>query len=73
MPGDNRNPRFLKTGDTMKETKTASGTPDRCGEKQAAAAQVGEDFADTLEDGEVFVAQWGDGFGWGAEARARLV
>src|SRR5690606_22706870 len=27
-PDPNRNPRFLKTGDIMKETKTASATPE---------------------------------------------
>nr|WP_324818748.1 glycoside hydrolase/phage tail family protein [Brevundimonas sp.] len=37
-----------------------------------ATADVTTDFAGGLVDAEVAVAQWGDGYGWGAEARIRL-
>ncbi|MBX9460913.1 MAG: glycoside hydrolase/phage tail family protein [Brevundimonas sp.] len=30
------------------------------------------DFPDGFDDGQWTVAQWGDGYGWGAEARARF-
>lgn len=31
------------------------------------------DFPDGFDDGEWAVAHWGDGYGWGPEARARLI
>jgi hypothetical protein len=31
------------------------------------------DFPEEFEDGEWTVAQWGEGYGWGVEARARLI
>ncbi|MNJ51026.1 hypothetical protein D3C77_463190 [compost metagenome] len=37
------------------------------------AAEAATDFPGGLGDGaKVAVAQWGDGFGWGAEAEAAL-
>ena len=37
-----------------------------------SAASLGLDFPNGLDDAEVAVAQWGDGYGWGVEARIRL-
>ncbi|MBI2262290.1 MAG: glycoside hydrolase TIM-barrel-like domain-containing protein [Caulobacterales bacterium] len=37
-----------------------------------SAASLGLDFPDGLDDAEAAVAQWGDGYGWGLEARIRL-
>ena len=31
------------------------------------------DFPGNFDDGEWAVAHWGDGYGWGPEARARLI
>jgi len=31
------------------------------------------DFPDGLDEGELRVAHWGEGYGWGVEARARLI
>jgi hypothetical protein len=54
-----------------------AGAPVRTIEVDAAmatcsAAGLGEDFPDGLGAAEAAVAQWGDGYGWGAEARVRL-
>ncbi|MDY6923853.1 MAG: glycoside hydrolase TIM-barrel-like domain-containing protein [Pseudomonadota bacterium] len=37
-----------------------------------SAASLAADFPDGLAEVEVAVAQWGDGYGWGGEARVRL-
>lgn len=38
-----------------------------------SAASLEEDFPDGLVEAEAAVAQWGEGYGWGGEARATLV
>ena len=37
------------------------------------SADLAADFPDGLADTEAAVTQWGDGYGWGVEARIRLV
>ena len=37
-----------------------------------AGPDVAADFPDGFGSAEVAIAQWGDGYGWGVEARARL-
>jgi len=54
-----------------------AGTPVQTIEVSAAtatcsAASLGLDFPNGLDDAEAAVAQWGDGYGWGVEARIRL-
>ncbi|HYC66941.1 baseplate multidomain protein megatron [Brevundimonas sp.] len=38
-----------------------------------SAGQVASDFPGGVAEAEVAVAQWGDGYGWGAEARIGLI
>ncbi|HZW15980.1 MAG TPA: phage tail protein, partial [Brevundimonas sp.] len=54
-----------------------AGTPVRTIEVHTAtatcsAASLGLDFPDGLDDAEAAVAQWGEGYGWGVEARVGL-
>jgi hypothetical protein len=58
--------RLLKAGATVR-TFEVDGAMTTC-----SAASLGADFPDGLGDAEAGVAQWGDGYGWGAETRVRL-
>ena len=54
-----------------------AGTPVRMIEVDAAAATCSAaslvaDFPNGLEEAEAAVAQWGEGYGWGVEARVSL-
>ena len=58
---------ILKAGSVVRSFETDSGTAHYAGPDAVI------DFPDGFDDGEWSVAHWGEGYGWGPEARARLI
>lgn len=57
---------ILKAGSAIRSFEVGAGTAVYAGPDAAA------DFPDGLDGGEWSVAHWGDGYGWGPEARSSL-